>query len=104
VEKGGTHTGDRSLARRAHKIHALTDGYCRPIAFLLTGGKRLRKRLCTAPGAGYEVRVNASVTTTSTRHNMRGISVHLIRFISSRAADDHSHSTSPKERAGDTMN
>ena len=30
---------DRSLARNESADHALTDAYCRPIAFLLTGGQ-----------------------------------------------------------------
>jgi transposase len=40
AEKGGARAGDRPLARRpTTKIHALTDRFCRPIAFLLTGGQ-----------------------------------------------------------------
>src|SRR5215469_16629791 len=38
--KGGTHPGDRPLARgRTTKVHALSDRFCRPFAFLLTGGQ-----------------------------------------------------------------
>jgi transposase len=35
--KGGNST--RRLAARTTKVHALTDRFCRPLAFLLTGGQ-----------------------------------------------------------------
>lgn len=38
-QRGGSQAIGRSRGGRATKIHALTDGLCRPIAFLLTGGQ-----------------------------------------------------------------
>ncbi len=38
--KGGEKSGHRPIAQRAHdEIHALTDTRCRPLAFMLTGGR-----------------------------------------------------------------
>ncbi len=46
----------RSRGGRTTKIHALTDGLCRPIAFLLTGGQVAD---CTAGGGRPPARADA---------------------------------------------
>jgi len=72
VEKGErTQAIGRSRGGRTTKIHALTDGFCRPIAFLLTGGNVAD---CTAADALLE-----HMPATSILHGDKGYDSNAVR-------------------------